>query len=103
MAKLTRIYWRDIPSQVTVKAGRKSAKVLLPDRFQVAIDSAAMRAGKGTADDYLEDWKQIHENVSGDLDALAKQAADALIEAFPEKKLQALVKAQGFVDDLPEN
>jgi len=102
MAKLTRIYWRDIPSQVTVKAGRKSAKILLPERFQVAIDSAAMRAGKGTADDYLEDWKQIHEEVQGELDALAQQAADELIAKFPEKKLQALVKAQGFVADLPD-
>lgn len=102
MAKLTRIYWRDIPSQVTVKAGRKSAKVLLPERFQVAIDSAAMRAGKGTADDYLEDWKQLHEDVDGDIHVIAQTAADKLIDAFPESRLQALVKAQGKLDALKD-
>ena len=45
MAKLISIYWRDIPSQVIVKKGRKSAKIQLSERFQVAIDKAAMRAG----------------------------------------------------------
>ena len=47
MAKLITVYWRDIPAQVTAKAGRKTAKIQLTDRFQEAIDMAAMRAGKG--------------------------------------------------------
>ena len=56
MAKLITVYWRDIPAQVTAKAGRKTAKIQLTDRFQEAIDMAAMRAGKGSTDEYLEDW-----------------------------------------------
>ena len=44
MASLTILYWRDIPSQVIVKAGRKSAKRELSERFIRAIDAAAMRA-----------------------------------------------------------
>ena len=44
MAKLITIYWRDIPSQIVAKAGRRSAKVRLANRFQEAIDRAAMRA-----------------------------------------------------------
>ena len=52
------IYWRDIPSQVLVQVGRTKAKVQLPQRFQEAIDRAAMRAGKGSSDLYLEEWRR---------------------------------------------
>ncbi len=50
------IYWRDIPAQVKVKAGRQRAARPLSDRFQDAIDQAAMRAGKTDSDAYLEEW-----------------------------------------------
>ena len=42
MASLIILYWRDIPSQVIVKAGRSSAKRELSERFIRAIDAAAM-------------------------------------------------------------
>ena len=61
MPELIRIYWRDIPSQVMAKAGRKAEKVMLPERFQHAIDRAAMRAGKGGSDAYMEDWRRERE------------------------------------------
>ena len=55
MAKLICIYWRDIPAQVVVRAGRKnSVKKELAPRFAKAIDRAAMRAGRGSSDAYLE-------------------------------------------------
>jgi hypothetical protein len=50
------ISWRDIPAQVIVKRGRETAKVQLSQRFQEAVDRAAMRAGKGSSDAYLADW-----------------------------------------------
>ena len=49
MANLIIISWRDIPAQVIVKRGRETAKVQLSQRFQEAVDRAAMRAGKGSA------------------------------------------------------
>ena len=45
MANLIITYWRDIPSAVSVKIGRKEEKRMLADRFQEAIDMAAMRGG----------------------------------------------------------
>jgi hypothetical protein len=45
MASLIVLFWRDIPAQVIVRAGRQSAKRELPLRFTEAIDRAAMRAG----------------------------------------------------------
>lgn len=101
MAELIIIYWRDIPSQVIAKKGRKSAKVLMPPRFQQAIDRAAMRAGKGTSDAYLEDWKRERRDCSDDLDTEAGTAARALESDFPEAYLEAVVKAKGLAQDVP--
>ena len=39
MANLIITYWRDIPSQVAVKLGRKEEKRMLDNRFMEAIDS----------------------------------------------------------------
>ena len=58
MASLIVISWRDIPAQVIVKRGREAAKVQLSQRFQEAVDRAAMRAGKGSSDAYLADWQR---------------------------------------------
>ena len=55
MAQLTVVYWRDIPAQVIVKAGRKNAKVQLTERFEKAIDRAAMRAKLDGAPPPLEE------------------------------------------------
>ena len=95
MPELIKIYWRDIPSQVTAKAGRKTAKVMLPDRFQEAIDRAAMRAGKGSSDAYLEDWRRERTPCSTDLQAEADAAAALLVQSLDETTLEALVKVKG--------
>ena len=97
MPELIRIYWRDIPSQVTAKAGRKSAKVMLPDRFQQAIDRAAMRAGKGSSEAYLEDWRRVRSACGDDLEAEARAAAAALEAEFDDERLERTVKAKGLV------
>ncbi len=44
MAELTIVYWRDIPAQVVAKAGRRAARQQLSERFEKAIDRAAMKA-----------------------------------------------------------
>lgn len=95
MPELIKIYWRDIPSQVTAKAGRKTAKVMLPERFQEAIDRAAMRAGKGSSDAYMEDWRRDRSPCSADLQAEADAAAAELISAWDDESLEALTKAKG--------
>ena len=47
MPKLTTLYWRDIPAQVIAKERREKAKLVLSERFALAIDKAAMRAQNG--------------------------------------------------------
>lgn len=95
MPELIKIYWRDIPSQVTAKAGRKTAKVMLPERFQEAIDRAAMRAGKGSSDAYMEDWRRDRSACSANLQDEADAAAAELIAAWDDESLEALTKAKG--------
>ncbi len=100
MPELIKIYWRDIPSQVTAKAGRKTAKVMLPERFQEAIDRAAMRAGKGSSDAYMEDWRRDRSPCSGDLQAEADAAAAILIAEWNDETLEALTKAKGIAENI---
>jgi Virulence factor len=97
MATLTVISWRDIPAQVVVKRGRETAKVQLSARFQAAVDRAAMRAGKGSSDAYLADWKRSEGRPCGD-DIQAQAAAEAArIEArFSDENLEALIRAKGL-------
>ena len=63
MAKLTTIYWRDIPAQVFGQQGRTRHKQELSKRFAVAIDRAAMRAGKGSSNAYLDEWRREAQRV----------------------------------------
>ncbi|MEM7407260.1 MAG: virulence factor [Pseudomonadota bacterium] len=98
MAKLITTYWRDIPAQVIAKQGRRTAKVMLSTRFQEAIDRAAMRAGKGSSDAYMEDWRREYSDCIEDLDAVANEAAERLEAAFSDEQLERMVKAKGLAD-----
>lgn len=102
MAELIRIQWRDIPSQVIARSGRKSAKRLLSDRFQEAIDRAAMRAGKGSSDAYMEDWQRLREACDADLDAVADKAAAEIESAWSDAQLDAIARARGVLADMKE-
>ncbi len=96
MASLTILYWRDIPSQVIVKAGRKSAKRELPERFIRAIDAAAMRAGASDTDAYLADWRRADPIECGDdLEAEAQGRAERLEAEFDNKRLAELAANEG--------
>ena len=98
MASLIIISWRDIPAQVIVKRGRETAKVQLSQRFQEAVDRAAMRAGKGSSDAYLADWARSTPRPCGD-DLQAEAAAEAArLEAqFNDEDLERLIRAKGVI------
>ncbi len=110
MASLTIIYWRDIPAQVVVKQGRTTAKIQLSHRFQEAVDRAAMRAGRGSSDAYLADWKRSDPRPCGDdLEAEASAEAARIEAAFTDAELDRLIRAKGLnapaadsADDAPE-
>lgn len=96
MAEQIIVYWRDIPAQIILKQGRKTAKRQLPERFQEAIDRAAMRGGLAGSDAYLEAWRRQTNSVeSTDLDMTAAHLAAALDEAFSDARLQSIVRQAG--------
>lgn len=96
MPTLTLIYWRDIPAQVTAKAGRTAVKRELPARFAEAIDMAAMRSGAKSADDYLEDWRRADPETCGDDLAAEVDSRIALIDqSYDALRLRALIDNGG--------
>lgn len=97
MAQLIVVYWRDIPSQVIAqKSRREQVKVMLPDRFQVAIDAAAMRGDAGDTDSYLQEWrKSAAEDCSDNLEREANERAAALDREFDKARLRGLVQNGG--------
>lgn len=96
MAKKTVIYWRDIPSQVVAQHRRLREKVRLSDRFQEAIDRAAMRAGKGTSDLYIAEWRREAVNCEGkDLLEVATREAKKIEDDYSDERLLELIRNCG--------
>lgn len=96
MAEIVVLSWRDIPAQVIVKAGRRSAKRELSKRFIEAIDRTAMREGMAGTEAYLEQWRRSPPTPCGDdLEAEADRAAAALEAEYDTDALKALVSAGG--------
>jgi hypothetical protein len=92
MANLIITYWRDIPSAVSVKIGRKEEKRMLDNRFMEAIDMAAMRDGATNTDDYLADWRRGEPlPVSDDLATEADKAKSELEALYTHDRIKQLI------------
>ena len=97
MAQLVVVYWRDIPAQVIVKAGRAAAKRELPLRFTEAIDMCAMRVGARDTDAYLAEWRRGDPQPCGDdLEAEAEAAQARLESEYGKDRLRELVDNAGW-------
>ena len=97
MVKQIIIYWRDIPSQVIAQRGRKREKAVLSQRFQEAIDRAAMRAGKGGSDAYMSEWRREASAIESDddLKAIAEGQASRFEAEFSDDQLLELIRNHG--------
>jgi len=95
---LTIIRWREIPAQVTAKDGRRTVKRVLHRRFQVAIDRAAMKAGKRSASDYIGEWVSDRRPCGEDLEAEVAAVAAKLDADHPREVLNELIENGGWRD-----
>ncbi len=96
MAQLVITYWRDIPSQVSIGKGRKATKAMLSDRFQEAIDMAAMRSGAAETDDYIAEWRRGDgQDVDGDPSEVLAQTMDRIETEFDQAALKKLIDNGG--------
>ncbi|PPR76717.1 MAG: hypothetical protein CFH06_01673 [Alphaproteobacteria bacterium MarineAlpha3_Bin5] len=101
MPNLTILYWRDIPSQVIVKTGRKAAKLQLSNRFQEAIDSAAMKSKAHENDSYLSEWRRSQPiSVQEPIEEEVHKATKNLEREYDEPRLALLVSNGGYDKNL---
>lgn len=96
MGKMIKIFWRDIPSHVIYKNGREKTKKQLNPKFAIAIDRAAMRAGKGSSDAYMSEWRRVTETISGNPEELVFNAVKNLEDTFTDEILEKTVKSGGI-------
>jgi hypothetical protein len=95
------VYWRDIPSQVKVRAGEERVSRILPERFQEAIDEAAMLARTTSDEDYLAEWRatewqEAAVRAGEGPQQLAGRLVEELVEAYPPERLETLKGNKGY-------
>lgn len=86
-----------MPAQVIVGRGRRSVKVPLSERFEQAIDRAAMASGAAGTDAYLAEWRKAAPVEVEGSDTEAAQAKAADIEAeYDRDRLKTLISNNGW-------
>jgi hypothetical protein len=97
MAQVVIVYWRDIPAQVIVGKGRRAEKRILPERFEQAIDRAAMKVGAEDTDAYLAEWRKADPvTIEGDDAAVADAEAARLDSEYDRERIKALIANDGW-------
>jgi hypothetical protein len=97
MAEVTIVYWRDIPAQVIVGKGRRGVKKPLPERFEQAIDRAAMKTGAAGTDAYLAEWRKAAPySIEGDDEAVATAEAARIDTEYDKERIKALIANDGW-------
>ncbi|MFT6023684.1 MAG: hypothetical protein ACI9PY_001802 [Ascidiaceihabitans sp.] len=97
MPDVTIVYWRDIPAQVIVGKGRRGSKRQLEERFEQAIDRAAMKVNAKDADAYLAEWRKAPSySVDGDPDEIVQAEADRLHTDYDQDRLKQLIANDGW-------
>jgi len=100
MGKLITVFWRDIPSHVIFKTKSGKFKKQMSPRFAEAIDRAAMRAGKGSSDAYMADWRrEIVKIKTDDPQSIVDQEIELLEQMFSDDLLEKTVKSKGIKEE----
>lgn len=97
MVDVTIVYWRDIPAQVIVGKGRRGSKRQLEERFEQAIDRAAMKVNAKDSDAYLAEWRKAAPySLEGDAGEVAEAEAKRLEAEYDQERLKALIANDGW-------
>lgn len=80
---------------MTATDGERTARAQLSERFQKAIDAAAMKAGLIDADTYLEEWRRETRPCGEKLEAEVAAEAERLEQAYTRDVLLGLTRAGG--------
>ncbi len=84
MAEYQVLYWRDIPSMVVVRGGGREVQGRMPQRYQEAIDEAAMAMDATSGDAYLDGWTWGRaERSEGALEDILQSVLAELARSHP--------------------
>ena len=99
MAEFQITYWREIPSMVVARDDSDTFKVALANRFQEAIDEAAMRLGASDADAYMNGWNRSEwTQADGSVSEIAERISCELEENLNEEQLNELLDSLNAED-----
>ena len=90
------ISWRDIPAQVIALRGDNRETAVLSERFQHAIDRAAMVAGMDDTDSYVAQWRRESTPLSDDMAAAVADEVARIDAAYDPERLEHLVQSGGI-------
>ena len=97
MPDVTIVYWRDIPAQVIVGKGRRGTNAPLPERFEQAIDRAAMKVGAQDTDAYLAEWRKAPPyEVAGDAREVADAETARIDAEYDTDRIKTLIANDGW-------
>ena len=97
MADVTIVYWRDMPAQVIVGRGRRGVKLPLPERFEQAIDRAAMKSGAAESDAYMDGFRKADPIPVDGSDQEAAEATVAKIDTdYDLERIKTLIANDGW-------
>lgn len=93
MAKVTILYWQEIPSVVEARDRSGRHKIELSQRFQELIDLVAMKKKLAGTDEYLVQWRKGQpEEHEGDAEAVAKAVAEGLESRYEAIRAEEIAK-----------
>ena len=79
-----------------VGKGRRGSKRQLEERFEQAIDRAAMKVNAKDADAYLAEWRKAAPyQMDGDPDEIVEAEALRLEAEYDQERLKALIANDG--------
>ena len=93
MAKVTILYWQEIPSVVEARDRSGRHKIELSQRFQELIDLVAMKKKLAGTDEYLVQWRKGRpEEHEGEAEAVAKTVAEGLESRYEAIRAEEIAK-----------
>ena len=95
MARVTILYWQEIPSVVEARDRGGRYKIELSQRFQELIDLVAMKKKLAGTDEYLIQWsKGDPTEREGDPESVARIVADEIEGRYDEIRAEELAKCK---------
>ena len=93
MARVTILYWQEIPSVVEARDRSGRHKIELSQRFQELIDLVAMKKKMMGTDEYLLQWsKGAPTEHDGEPEAAAKAVAEDIEARYDAIRAEELAK-----------